>query len=107
MYLVCGFPIYSKLCLNLRIKIIISSLNILAEMNNSDSNTANFVQKTFDILQVSPITFRIHNIITSLHGSHRVNNLPSDRQKCFKMLYCPNSSDIEMSIVSFDRYVVV
>lgn len=69
-------------------------------MEQNKNIVANFIQKTYDILEVQfKLNFRIPISLILLNGQKMANNSLSRILNFFKTLSFPNISDIEIFIV--------
>lgn len=67
---------------------------------------ANFVQKTFEILRVPPLSFSSSNTFQWLRGFHQDVNSSSSAARYSSPLHCPGTSDTATWTVSSDRYSI-
>ena len=69
--------------------------------DNIEHSVALFIKKTYEILEVTYISFRSLTLNTLFSGYLQVNNLPSRTLRLLRMKYFPLSSDIGIFTPSF------
>lgn len=67
-------------------------------MEQPQKTVANFIQKTYDILDVQIILFRMKKTLKLYNGAKQAKNFPLKRFKIFSKKFYLNISDIEILI---------